>query len=67
VFKSISPIRANRSSASPILRSFALPNGDKIVSLRSGTFRSAVRAVSQSLREERSEAVNRGERTKSGR
>jgi hypothetical protein len=48
----------------PVVRSFSLPNGDKIVSLRDTTFRSAVRAANNALREERSGTIGRVERTK---
>jgi hypothetical protein len=38
------------ATAEPVLRTFALPNGDKIVSLRRGTLDSAVHAAGASLR-----------------
>jgi hypothetical protein len=42
------------AAAKPVVRSFALPNGDRIVSLRSDTLRSAVRAANNALKVEHS-------------
>jgi hypothetical protein len=46
------PARAGDSDPSPP-RSFPLPNGERIVSLRESTFRAAVKAAGGALRAER--------------
>jgi hypothetical protein len=40
----------------PVVRSFSLPNGEKIVSLRESTFRAAVKAAGTALRAEHSKS-----------
>jgi hypothetical protein len=39
---------------SPVIRSFSLPNGSKIVSLRESTLRAGVKAANSALKAERS-------------
>ena len=52
------PMKEQRSTTSgPVLRSFPLPNGDRIVSLRKSTLRAAVRAANTALKAERSEGT----------
>ena len=55
---------AGRILATPVVRQYALPNGDKIVSLRADTFRSAVSAANSAMKKERSVAGSLSERTK---
>ena len=45
------------TTSGPVLRSFPLPNGDRIVSLRESTLRAAVRAANTALKAERSEST----------
>jgi hypothetical protein len=47
---------ADKSATSikiPVIRSFTLPNGDKIVSLRESTLRAGLKAANSALKAER--------------
>ena len=50
---------SRRTVKTPVLRSFSLPNGEKIVSLRESTLRAAVKAAGEALRAERLQAASR--------
>jgi hypothetical protein len=52
------------SGRTPVMRSFSLPNGDKIVSLRESTFRAAVHAANGAVRTERAKSASRGDQPK---
>ena len=43
----------------PVIRSFALPNGGRIVSLRESTLRAGVNAANAALKAERAKAATR--------
>ena len=52
----------HRDTHGSVLREYSLPNGEKIVSVRSDTFRSAVDAANNAIRRERSSAGSLGGR-----
>jgi hypothetical protein len=54
--------KARPGVKTPPQRSFSLPNGDRIISLRESTLRAAVRAANSALKAESSESMGRGDR-----